>query len=203
MTMQRRPFVVTLFAAAALGAGCASAPPMTPVTLKVNVFPGSSNLALLVAIDQGLMARRGLNIEIQNTPNSEQQRAGLAAGRFEIAHAAVDNALAMVEVAKADVIIVSGGDAGLNEFKGTSVPYPAWQGLIQRFPGGQRLSRRLRDSPQGSLEVGKVKVLVRCRRFSTPHAFHFRAQRQHLAPNVAERVDLGAHHEFIQAGIAA
>ena len=116
MTMQRRPFVVTLFAAAALGAGCASAPPMTPVTLRVNVFPGSSNLALLVAIDQGLMARRGLNIEIQNTPNSEQQRAGLAAGRFEIAHAAVDNALAMVEVAKADVIIVSGGDAGLNEF---------------------------------------------------------------------------------------
>ena len=116
MTMQRRPFVVTLIALAALGAGCASAPPMTPATLKVNVFPGSSNLALLVAIDQGFMARRGLNIEIQNTPNSEEQRAGLAAGRFEIAHAAVDNALAMVEAAKVDAIIVCGGDAGLNEF---------------------------------------------------------------------------------------
>ena len=116
MTMQRRPFVVALFALAALGAGCTAAPPITPATLKVNVFPGSSNLALLVAIDQGFMASRGLSIEIQNTPNSEEQRAGLAAGRFEIAHAAVDNALAMVEVAKADVIIVCGGDAGLNEF---------------------------------------------------------------------------------------
>lgn len=114
--MQRRPFVVAMFGIAALGAGCASAPPTPPVTLRVNVFPGSSNLALLVAIDQGFMARRGLGIEIQNTPNSEEQRAGLAAGRFEIAHAAVDNALALVEVAKADVIIVSGGDAGLNEF---------------------------------------------------------------------------------------
>lgn len=116
MTMQRRPFVVAMFTLAALGAGCTAAPPVTPVTLRVNLFPGSSNLALLVAIDQGFMTRRGLNIEIQNTPNSEEQRAGLAAGRFEIAHAAVDNALAMVEAATVDVIIVCGGDAGLNEF---------------------------------------------------------------------------------------
>ena len=31
------------------------------------------------------------------------KRAGLAAGKFEIAHAAIDNAVAMIEVAKADV----------------------------------------------------------------------------------------------------
>lgn len=87
-----------------------------PATLRVNVFPGSSNLPLYAAIEQGFMAARGLTIEIQNTPNSDEQRAGLAAGKFEIAHAAVDNAVAMVEAARHDVIIVSGGDGSMNEF---------------------------------------------------------------------------------------
>jgi len=54
-------------------------------------------------------------VEMQFTPNSNAQRQGLAAGRFDIAHAAIDNAIAMVEVAKADVIIVAGGDGGMNE----------------------------------------------------------------------------------------
>lgn len=102
-------------------AGCAAPPPIAmpepaPVTLRINVFPGSSNLPLLTAVQKGFMAKRGLTIEIQNTPNSEQQREGLASGSFEIAMAAVDNAVAMVEVAKLDVVIVSGGDGGLNEF---------------------------------------------------------------------------------------
>ena len=109
---------------ASLLAGCAGAPPtasstaapMEETKLHVNVFAGATNLPLLVAIDKGFMAQRQLRIEVQNTPNSEEQRAGLAAGRFEIVHAAVDNALAMVEVAKADVVIVSGGDGSMNEF---------------------------------------------------------------------------------------
>lgn len=105
------------FSAALLGA-CASAPPppMTEAKLRVNVFAGATNLPLLTAINKGFMSARGLAIEIQNTPDSDQQRAGLAAGKFEIALAAVDNALAMVEGAKQDVVIVSGGDASMNEF---------------------------------------------------------------------------------------
>lgn len=107
-----------LTGAALLLTACASAPPppLTEATLRVNVFAGATNLPLLTAIGKGFMAQRKLTIEIQNTPDSDQQRAGLAAGRFEIALAAVDNALAMVEVAKHDVIIVSGGDASMNEF---------------------------------------------------------------------------------------
>ena len=92
-----------MLGAAALLAGCAaSLPPaaMQDVHLRVNVFAGSTNLPLLVAIDKGFMRERKISIAIQNTPDSDQQRAGLAAGRFEIAHAAVDNALAMVEAAK-------------------------------------------------------------------------------------------------------
>jgi hypothetical protein len=33
-----------------------------------------------------------------------------------VVHSAVDNAIAMIEVAKVDVVIVSGGDGGTNEF---------------------------------------------------------------------------------------
>lgn len=83
--------------------------------LRVNIFNTSSNLPLLAAQEAGFFARRGLSLEIQHTPNSDMQRAGLAAGSFDIAHAAVDNAVAMVEAGQ-EVVIVLGGDAGMNEF---------------------------------------------------------------------------------------
>jgi ABC-type nitrate/sulfonate/bicarbonate transport system substrate-binding protein len=86
------------------------------VQLRVNIFNTSSNLPLLAAQANGCFAARGIEVEFQNTPNSDEQRAGLAAGQFEIAHAAVDNAVAMVESAGQDVIIVCGGDAGMNDF---------------------------------------------------------------------------------------
>lgn len=83
--------------------------------LRVNIFNTSSNLPLLAAREAGCFMRRGLDVQFQHTPNSDAQRAGLAAGSFEIAHAAVDNAVAMVEAGH-DVVIVLGGDAGLNDF---------------------------------------------------------------------------------------
>lgn len=83
--------------------------------LRVNIFNTSSNLPLLAGVAKGFFAQRELTIEIQNTPNSDEQRAGLADGSFEIAHAAVDNAVAMIESGK-DALIVSGGDAGMNDF---------------------------------------------------------------------------------------
>ena len=86
----------------------------THSTLRVNIFNTSSNLPLFAAIEHGLFAQRGLTVEVQNTPNSDEQRAGLAAGHFDIAHAAVDNAVAMVEAGH-PAVIVCGGDAGMNE----------------------------------------------------------------------------------------
>ena len=101
-------------------AGCASAPqtpppPNDPVTLRVNVFRGASNLPIYMAQEKGYFTRRGITLQMLFTPNSTEQRSGLAAGRFEIAHAAVDNTVAMIEVAKADAVIVAGGDGGMNE----------------------------------------------------------------------------------------
>jgi ABC-type nitrate/sulfonate/bicarbonate transport system substrate-binding protein len=83
--------------------------------LRVNIFNTSSNLPLRAALANGCFARRGLDVQVQHTPNSDTQRAGLASGDFEIAHAAVDNAVAMVEAGH-DVVIVCGGDAGMNDF---------------------------------------------------------------------------------------
>lgn len=87
-----------------------------PTTLRVKVFPGAQNLPLYAGFDRGLFVGRGLKVELQFTSNSTELREGLAAGAFEITHGAVDNAVAMVELAGQDVVIVMGGDSSMNEF---------------------------------------------------------------------------------------
>ena len=96
----------------ALLAGPAAA--QTP--LKVKMFPGAQALPAMSAASQGFFARHGLKVDILFTVNSDEQRSGLAKGEFQIAQAAVDNAVAMVELAGEDVVIVTGGDASMNEF---------------------------------------------------------------------------------------
>src|SRR2546430_3635470 len=85
----------------------------TPLTVKL--FPGAHALPAISAASQGIFARHGLKVEVLFTVNSEEQRSGLAKGEFQIAQAAVDNAVAMVELAGVDVVIVTGGDSSLNE----------------------------------------------------------------------------------------
>jgi ABC-type nitrate/sulfonate/bicarbonate transport system substrate-binding protein len=83
--------------------------------LKVKMFPGAQSLPALAAVQEGLFERHGVKVEVLFTANSDEQRSGLAKGEFEIAQAAVDNAVAMVELAKEDVVIVTGGDSSMNE----------------------------------------------------------------------------------------
>lgn len=83
-------------------------------TVDVIVFQGVQNLPLLAAEAEGFFARRGLSVKVEATPNSQALRDGLAQGRYQVAHTAVDNAVAMVELAKADVAVVMGGDNGFN-----------------------------------------------------------------------------------------
>ncbi len=82
--------------------------------LEVIVFEGVQNLPLFAAEAQGFFAERGVDVNVQFTPNSWVLRDGLAEGRYQIAHTAADNAIAMVEMAKKDVAIVMGGDNGFN-----------------------------------------------------------------------------------------
>ena len=87
-----------------------------PTLLHVNTFPTARSLPFYVAVDRGFFARRGLKVELEFTESSERQREGLAGGTVDIVHSAVDNAVAMIDVAKVDIVIVSGGDSGTNEF---------------------------------------------------------------------------------------
>jgi ABC-type nitrate/sulfonate/bicarbonate transport system substrate-binding protein len=99
----------------------ASAPAAEPTLLHVNTFPTARSLPFYVGVERGFFAKRGLHVALEFTESSERQRAGLASGAVDIVHSAVDNAVAMIDVAnsdatKADVVIVSGGDSGTNEF---------------------------------------------------------------------------------------
>jgi ABC-type nitrate/sulfonate/bicarbonate transport system substrate-binding protein len=86
---------------------------MARTQFTVMVFPGTQTLPLFAAQAQGFFAKRELDIELKPAPNSEEQRKGLADGRYPIVHGAADQCVALVE-ACTDAIIVAGGDNGFN-----------------------------------------------------------------------------------------
>jgi ABC-type nitrate/sulfonate/bicarbonate transport system substrate-binding protein len=113
--MIARNFSALLAVAATASVMGLGSPAEAQTKLKVMIFPGWTNLPLFAAETQGSFTKRGLAVEILNTPNSDVLREGLAKGDHQIVHAGVDNAVAQVEVAKVDVAIVLGGDGGLNQ----------------------------------------------------------------------------------------
>src|SRR5665213_1501986 len=83
--------------------------------LHIIVFPGVQNFPNFAAEANGFFEKRGLAIQTTFTKSSEQQRGGLASGEYDIAHSAVDNAVALVDLAGEDVAIVIGLDHGFNK----------------------------------------------------------------------------------------
>ena len=100
--------------AGAVAAGSSRAPAQSATPLRVVSFPGLSNLSIYAAQQQNLFSKYQLADELAYPPNSQAQRDGLAKGESQIIHTAADNAVAMVELAKQDAVIVSGGDNGFN-----------------------------------------------------------------------------------------
>ncbi len=88
------------------------APDQTQLT--VMAFPGTQTLPLFAAQARGFFARRSLAVDLKPAPNSEEQRKGLAEGRYQIVHGAADQCVALVEASKVDAIVVAGGDNGFN-----------------------------------------------------------------------------------------
>jgi NitT/TauT family transport system substrate-binding protein len=72
-------------------------------------------LQLVAAEKLGLFAKFHLAVETENSANSQELRDKLAAGNGDLAYLAVDNAVAMVDLAHQDVIIVMGGEGSQNE----------------------------------------------------------------------------------------
>jgi ABC-type nitrate/sulfonate/bicarbonate transport system substrate-binding protein len=82
--------------------------------LTVIVFPGVQNLPMFAAQAKGFFAKRGLAVDLKFTPNSDELRNGLAEGRYQIAHSAIDNAFALKDKADVDIAVVFGGDDSFN-----------------------------------------------------------------------------------------
>ena len=120
-------------------------------SVKMKMFPGAQSLPVLAAVSEGMFARQGLKVEVLFTVNSDEQRNGLAAREFEIAQAAVDNAVAMVELARKDVVIVTGGDSSMNEL----IVQPEVASLAQLK--GQTL---LVDAPNTAYALQLKKILL-------------------------------------------
>ncbi len=84
-------------------------------TLKVIVFPGAQNLSMWVALEKGFFQSKGLDVQLTYTMNSIELRDGLSEGKFDIAHSAVDNSVAIVDYKEKESVILMGGDSSLNE----------------------------------------------------------------------------------------
>jgi len=95
---------------------CGVAHGQTAPPQKVHVLTLLGRPAQFLIADRlGLFSKYGIEVENDNKKNSDELRADLAAGKGDIAYLAVDNAVAMVELAHQDVIIVMGGEGSQNE----------------------------------------------------------------------------------------
>jgi len=87
-----------------------------PSAIKIHLLTLLGRpLAVAVGEAHGLFRKYGVEVETENLPNSDVLRANLAVGKGDFAYLAVDNAVAMVELAGTDVIIVMGGEGSQNE----------------------------------------------------------------------------------------
>jgi ABC-type nitrate/sulfonate/bicarbonate transport system substrate-binding protein len=119
------------FALAAAGMFFATAAEAAdPAVLQINAFPNAKALPLHAGIAEGIFEKRGLRLELELTEGATAQRQGFGAGKYQIVHSAIDNAVYNVEVGKLDNVVLSGGDQGMNDFfvQGDVKSYPDLRG---------------------------------------------------------------------------
>jgi ABC-type nitrate/sulfonate/bicarbonate transport system substrate-binding protein len=116
-------FILTFLSPGMIASLRAAPNEVTDETLRpvsVIVFPGGFNWPLWVAQDEGYFAKDGLEVELNNTPNSAFQLTNLIAGKFDIAMTAIDNVVAYMEgqgeapvATTPDLFVFMGADNGL------------------------------------------------------------------------------------------
>lgn len=85
-----------------------------PKKIKLLTLLGKP-IQLVIAEKQGYFAKHGVSAETENLPSSDVLRNNLANGNGDLAYLAVDNAVAMVELAHQDMVILMGGEGSQNE----------------------------------------------------------------------------------------
>jgi ABC-type nitrate/sulfonate/bicarbonate transport system substrate-binding protein len=86
-----------------------------PAPQKIRILCLAKPLPVMIAASHGILALYGLEAEYLVRPSSESLRSDLAAGKGDVAFLAVDNAVAMVDSAGVDVVIVMGAESSENE----------------------------------------------------------------------------------------
>lgn len=105
--------VFSAIAALQLMGALAQAQNAKPQTIHiVSLYP---HLPIVIAQEHGMFAKYGVDVQAATVPSSDALREELANGKADLAHAAPDNAVAMVETARVDVVIVMGGEGSINE----------------------------------------------------------------------------------------
>jgi ABC-type nitrate/sulfonate/bicarbonate transport system substrate-binding protein len=110
----RRWLWLLILAVGLMSTGAAHAQAPSLQKIRLTSLPGRP-LPVVAAEMNGTFAKFGIEVQVNPAPNSDAMRAALAEGKADIAHAAVDNSVAMVELTGADVVIVMGGEGSLNE----------------------------------------------------------------------------------------
>ena len=114
MRLTRHILAALLGSTAVLAPSAVSAQSAPPQKVRVLTLLGRP-LQFTAADKLGLFAKYGLDVENVNKKNSDELRTDMAAGNGDLAYLAVDNAVAMVELAHEDVVIVMGGEGSQNE----------------------------------------------------------------------------------------
>jgi ABC-type nitrate/sulfonate/bicarbonate transport system substrate-binding protein len=91
-----------------------AAAPSSEPKLVVAVFRSVQNLPVFAAKSKGFYSRHRVDVDIHFVSDSNDLRGGLASGRYEVAHSAIDNAFALKDSSEADVAVVAGGDNSMN-----------------------------------------------------------------------------------------
>jgi NitT/TauT family transport system substrate-binding protein len=113
MNMERR-IVLPLLAALLLTGMSLTAQTTAPKKIKLLTLLGKP-IQFVIAEKQGYFAKHGVSAETENLPSSDVLRSNLASGNGDLAYLAVDNAVAMVELAHQDMVILMGGEGSQNE----------------------------------------------------------------------------------------
>ena len=143
------PVLIFVLACALFLARSGNAQPATTQQLHVLTLLGRP-LQFVIADQQGLFAKYGLEVSNDNKKNSDELRADLAAGKGDLAYLAVDNAVAMVELAHQDVVIVMGGEGSQNEL----IVQPAIKSFAD-LPGKTLIV----DAPNTAYALQLIKIL--------------------------------------------
>lgn len=119
--------------------------------LRVTCLPARP-LALIAAEEQHFFAKHGVEVEADVAANSDALRSSLAEGTCDIAHAAVDNAVALAVQSGLDIVVLLGGEGSTNEL----IVQPRFSSI-----GELRKQTLIVDSPTTAYAIQLKKILLR------------------------------------------